>query len=118
MNELKEVVSNLNFFKTMSNPQQTGEVLKTLSKYLKEDRLKESQIDADLAPIKTCNTCRHFIRQESYNQQWGMYQFMYFSCEKGNDCRNCKLNCKDYEQGKGMDIFLSKEEKDNIERMI
>lgn len=114
------------------DPEKAGKALKELC-----DRLKNKEEYVGDKPCEEygCLACRHFQREEGYDQGWGAFAFFYFKCKKQPD-RNmykhdnqytifdikpdyspnfyydkAKGKCPYFEQGENELIYMSEEEK-------
>lgn len=59
-----------------------------------------------------CLNCKFHTRKEGFDQQWGMFKFMYFSCEKGHDVAfHVKSDCCDFEEGENTLIYMTDRKK-------
>lgn len=99
-----------------NNPEDVGSVLRTILKRLEENSNNESKQNTKWG----CLHCKHYVRKEGYNQQWGMYQFYNCYCNKGikdkyiiNDGK--QSNCDNFEEGENKLIYMSDKEKAEIE---
>ena len=105
------------------NGERVGKALKTIL-----TRLKDININTEKEDYKEygCLNCKHYQRQEGYDQQWGIFAFFYCKCKKQPDINiytdldidpnydKAKGECPYYEQGKNELIYISEEEKNRI----
>lgn len=115
--------------------EKVGKALKTIS-----TRLKDINMDTDKEDCKEygCLNCKHYQREEGYDQQWGHFAFFYSKCKKQPD-RNmydhdnrytifdiepdysphfhydkAKGECPYYEEGENELVYMSEKEKNKI----
>lgn len=97
-----------------------GKALKLISQRLQE-------IDIDETSDNTCQEygclyCKHYVKEEGYNQQWGMYQFYNCYCKKGIEKHYSLIidnsKCNEFEHGDNILIYMSEKEKEDISKIL
>lgn len=99
----------------MEQCKEVGEALKTIFKRLQEITPDEC---TDTSREYGCLYCKHYIKEEGYNQQWGMYQFYNCYCNKGIKEKYYSIidssKCNSYEHGDNILVYMSDKEKEDI----
>lgn len=98
------------------NADKVGEALKLII-----ERISAFEDEPLTEEIKWgCFYCKNYIREEGYNQQWGMYAFYRCYCSKGATedyliNNSNKENCKLFEEGENQFVYISEKEKQEIQ---
>lgn len=114
-----QTICNLQTIQNTSSPESAGAMFKVIAQRLRDVSKMNDYPPKPIVPWG-CLNCKHYVREEGYDQEWGRYAFFYHHCDKGLDDKYI-VNGKDapnpecFEEGEPTVIYMSEKEKEEIE---